>query len=125
MLAFGAEMEKTVVMRGSSDPQLAMLTTVSTEDLIPADHPIRKIRKVVDEVLAGLNVEFETMYAAGGRPSVPPEALLRESSVVMALYSMRSERAFCERPNTTCFQMVLGHGGRCSGVLSDDVHEEP
>jgi len=91
-------MEKTVGMRGAPDPQLAMLTTLSTEDLIPGDHPIRRIRIVVDAVLAELDDTFDGMYAAGGRRSVPPEVLLK-STVLMALYSIRSERAFCERLN--------------------------
>jgi transposase len=85
-------------MRGSPDPQLAMLTTLSTEELIPADHPIRRIRVVVDEVLAELDEVFDAMYATGGRSSVPPETLLK-STVLMAMYSIRSERAFCERLN--------------------------
>src|SRR4051795_3257274 len=85
-------------MRGTPDPQLAMLTSLSTEDLIPSDHPIRKIRVVVDAVLAELDEVFDEMYAAGGRASVPPETLLK-STVLMALYSIRSERAFCERLN--------------------------
>src|SRR3954453_16278519 len=85
-------------MRGSSDPQLAMLTSVSTEDLIPPDHPIRKIRVVVDAVLAELDGTCDGMYASGGRRSVPPEVLLK-STVLMALYSIRSERAFCEQLN--------------------------
>ena len=59
MLAFGAEIEKTVGMRGSSDPQSAMLTSLSTEDLIPPDHPIRKIRVVVDAVLVERDPVFE------------------------------------------------------------------
>lgn len=85
-------------MRGMMDPQLAMLSTLSPEDLIPADHPIRRIRKVVDVVLEELDDEFAVMYAATGRPSVPPEQLLK-ATVLMALYSIRSERAFCERLN--------------------------
>src|SRR5215211_3538165 len=85
-------------MRGEPDPQLSMLTSLSTEDLIPADHPIRRIRAVVDAVLAELDVTFDAMYAAGGRRSVPPETLLK-ATVLMALYSIRSERAFCERLN--------------------------
>jgi transposase len=75
-----------------------MLTTLSTEELIPADHPIRRIRVVVDAVLAELDDVFEAMYATGGRSSVPPETLLK-STVLMAMYSIRSERAFCERLN--------------------------
>jgi transposase len=85
-------------MRGTPDRQLAMLSTLSAEELIPADHPIRRIRRVVDAVLGELDGEFDAMYAAAGRPSVPPEALLK-ATVLMALYSIRSERAFCERLN--------------------------
>jgi transposase len=85
-------------MRGTSERQLAMLSSLSPEDLIPADHPIRRIRKVVEAVLAELDGEFDAMYAGSGRPSVPPETLLK-ATVLMALYSMRSERAFCERLN--------------------------
>jgi len=95
-------------MRGVPDPQLAMLTSLSTEDLIPADHPIRKIRAVVDAVLAELDPVFDQMYAAGGRRSVPPEVLLK-STVLMAMYSIRSERAFCERLNyDLLFKWFLG-----------------
>lgn len=85
-------------MRGKPEQQLAMLTSLSTEDLIPKDHPIRRIRKVVDEVLVGLDGDFEAMYSRIGRPSVPPEQLLK-ATILMALYSVRSERAFCERLN--------------------------
>jgi transposase len=86
------------MVRGSQVRQLAMLTSLSPEELIPADHPIRRIRKVVDVVLADLDGEFAQMYAVGGRPSVPPEQLLK-ATVLMAMYSIRSERAFCERLN--------------------------
>ncbi len=85
-------------MRGTPDRQLAMLSSVSTEDLIPQDHPIRRIRVVVDEILVGLDGVFDDMYATTGRRSVPPEQLLK-ATVLMAMYSIRSERAFCERLN--------------------------
>ena len=85
-------------MRGLPDPQLAMLTTLQPGDVIPADHPIRRIRKVVDAVLVELDDEFTAMYARSGRPSVPPEQLLK-ATILMAMYSIRSERAFCERLN--------------------------
>jgi transposase len=98
VLAFGAGIEKNGGMRGTPDPQLSMLTSLSTEDLIPADHPIRKIRVVVDAVLVELDPVFEKMYSTSGRRSVPPEQLLK-ATVLMAMYSIRSERAFCERLN--------------------------
>jgi transposase len=85
-------------MRGAPDPQLAMLMSLSPEELIPVGHPIRRIRRVVDEVLVELDGEFDVMYSSKGRRSVPPEALLK-ATVLMALYSIRSERAFCEMLN--------------------------
>ena len=77
---------------------MAMLSTLSAEDLIPAGHPIRRIRVVVDSVLAELDDEFAAMYSSVGRRSIPPESLLK-ATVLMAMYSIRSERAFCERLN--------------------------
>lgn len=85
-------------MRGDVERQVPMFTAVSIEDLISADHPIRRVRKIVDDVLASLDAEFAAMYSHTGRPSVPPEQLLK-ATVLMALYSIRSERAFCERLN--------------------------
>jgi len=75
-----------------------MLMSLSAEELIPASHPIRRVRAVVDRVLGELDGDFEAMYSKVGRPSVPPETLLK-ATVLMAMYSIRSERAFCERLN--------------------------
>ena len=72
--------------------------TSSPDELIPAGHPIRRIRRVVEDVLVELDGEFDSMYSSKGRRSVPPEALLK-ATVLMALYSIRSERAFCEMLN--------------------------
>ena len=98
VLAFSGGIEKNGGMRGKPQAQVAIMMSTDPDSLIPADHPIRKIRRTVETVLAELDGDFAAMYAAGGRPSIPPEQLLK-SAVLMALYSMRSERAFCERLN--------------------------
>lgn len=64
--------------------------------MIPVDHPIRTIKRLLNEVLLSMDGHLEQMYAANGRPSIPPERLLM-AKVLMALYSIRSERQFCER----------------------------
>ncbi|MHB8717497.1 MAG: transposase [Candidatus Dormibacteria bacterium] len=83
-------------MRGTTSRQATMLSTLTTDSLIPMDHPIRGIKPVVEAVLAKLAPEFDAMYARTGRQSVPPEHLLK-ATVLMALYSIRSQRQFCER----------------------------
>jgi len=83
-------------MRGEKERQATMLVGATAEDLVPARHPIRRIREVVDRLLEELSPVFAEMYAERGRPSIPPEHLLK-STLLMALYSIRSERQFCER----------------------------
>ena len=83
-------------MRGTTTRQVTMLLALTTDSLIPPEHPIRRIKPVVEAVLAELGPEFDAMYARTGRQSVPPEQLLK-ATVLMALYSIRSERQFCER----------------------------
>lgn len=73
-----------------------MLVLMSPEDMVPKDHPARRIKKLADEALSGLSALFDAMYAESGRPSIPPETLLK-SMLLIALYSVRSERMFCER----------------------------
>ncbi len=73
-----------------------MLALVSLDSLVPPQHPLRSIKPLVDGILKDLSPVFEAMYAEDGRPSVPPERLLK-SMVLMALYSVRSERMFCEQ----------------------------
>jgi len=82
-------------MRGRQDQQAAMLAFVDPEARIPPGHPIRAIRRLADAALPELSPVFDAMYAAVGRPSIPPERLLK-ASLLIALYSVRSERAFCE-----------------------------
>ena len=83
-------------MRGTSDQQIESLVALTPEDLVPQEHPIRRIKPLADRVLQELSPTFSRMYAKGGRPSVPPEHLLK-ASLLIALYSVRSERQFCER----------------------------
>ena len=82
-------------MRGRHDPQATMLAFVDLEERVPQDHPIRTIKIIADEALERLSPEFDQMYAKVGRASVPPERLLK-ASLLISLYSVRSERAFCE-----------------------------
>ena len=83
-------------MRGTSDQQIESLVALTPEDLVPQEHPIRRIKPLADRVLQELSPTFSRMYAKGGRPSVPPKHLLK-ASLLVALYSVRSERQFCER----------------------------
>lgn len=73
-----------------------MLMLMSPEELVPADHPIRGVKKLADEALRELSPLFDEIYAEGGRPSVPPERLLK-AQLLIALFSVRSDRQFCEQ----------------------------
>jgi transposase len=83
-------------MRGEATRQSQMLFGVTPDQLVPADHPIRRIKPIVEQALVHLSPTFAQMYADGGRPSIPPEHLLK-ASLLIAVYSVRSERQFCER----------------------------
>ena len=83
-------------MRGEAERQVPLLTLTTPERRVPQDHPIRRIKALADAELARLSPVFETMYSERGRPSIPPEVLLK-SCLLIALYSVRSERQFCER----------------------------
>ena len=86
-------------MRGQADEQLPLFHLFSVEDRIRADHPLRDIKRRVDRILAGMSLQFAQAYSTVGRPSVPPERLLK-ALLIMALYSIRSERQLCERIDT-------------------------
>jgi transposase len=83
-------------MRGERRQQVSMLTLMSPERLVPRDHPIRRVKALADAELVRLSPVFDAMYAQRGRPSIPPEALLK-AQLLIALYSVRSERQFCEQ----------------------------
>jgi hypothetical protein len=67
-------------MRGSDERSGELLSYVDIEDRVPAGHPLRLIRRIVNEVLAALDSEFTKLYADSGRPSIAPERLLRASA---------------------------------------------
>ncbi len=83
-------------MRGKIERQVTMLSSLTPDQLVPQDHPIRHIKPIVDQAFAELSPVFSRMYAEVGRPSIPPEHLLK-ACLLIALYSIRSERQFCER----------------------------
>ena len=82
-------------MRGHVDPQSGLFSYVSIDERIPKDHPLRRIKAQADVVLSSMNMALEAMYAERGRPSIAPERLLK-ATLLIALYSVRSERLFCE-----------------------------
>ncbi len=85
-------------MRGQSASDDELFSFVRLEERVPVDHPLRAIRSLADEVLAGLSGRFSALYARTGRPSIPPEMLLR-ATLLQALYPVRSARMLMEQIN--------------------------
>ena len=85
-------------MRGEDNKQTAIFSYVTLAQRIPADHPARQIRVLVDRALLRMDAELEQLYADTGRPSIAPERLLR-ASLLMVLFSIRSERQLMEQLN--------------------------
>ena len=83
-------------MRGTPKKQETMFSLKSPGDRVPKDHPLRRVKDLADGALATLSATFNQMYSGMGRPSIPPEQLLK-ASLLMAFYSVRSERLFCEQ----------------------------
>jgi transposase len=83
-------------MRGTDIDQGGLFSYVKLESRVPESHPLRGIKALLDEALAGMSRDFERVYAAEGRPSIPPERLVR-ASTLQILYSIRSERLLCEQ----------------------------
>jgi transposase len=83
-------------MRGEERRQRSMLLVVNLEERIPKEHPLRRIKQMAELALKELSPMFDASYSVLGRPSLPPERLLK-ASLLMALYTIRSERMFCEQ----------------------------
>ena len=96
--AFYLDLIYQKVMRGNDQKQAAMFSYLTLAQRIPADHPARQIRALVDRALARMDAALEKLYSATGRPSIAPERLLR-ATLLMILYSIRSERQLMEQLN--------------------------
>jgi transposase len=83
-------------MRGGDIQQSAMFSYLSPEQRVPTDHPLRAIRQICDKILVELSGLFATMYSEIGRPSVPPEKLLR-ALLLQVLYTVRSEQMLMDQ----------------------------
>ena len=83
-------------MRGRIERQVTMFSLKTPEQRVPKDHPIRRIKQIADRELEQLSPVFDRMYSDDGRYSIPPETLLK-ALLLIALYSVRGERQFCER----------------------------
>ena len=99
-----------VMMRGTDGASGSLFSYVDLEARVPARHPLRKIRQVVNEALASLDAEFEALYTDFGRPSIAPERLIR-ASLIQILFSVRSERQLMEQMQyNLLFRWFVGLG---------------
>ena len=97
-------------MRGADEQPGSMFSYVSLEDRVPADHPLRAIRRITDRALERLSPRFGTLYVTFGRPSIAPEKLLR-ALLLQALYTIRSERLLMEQLDyNLLFRWFVGLG---------------
>jgi transposase len=97
-------------MRGADETSGSMFSYVSLEARVPADHPLRAIRRITDRALERLSPRFDTLYIKFGRPSIPPEKLLR-ALLLQALYTIRSERQLIEQLDyNLLFRWFVGLG---------------
>ena len=87
--------DRLICMRGDDRQQADMYSYLSPEERVRANHPLRAVRAMADEALKNMSRRFDTMYAKTGRPSIPPEKLLR-AQLIQMLYSIRSERLLME-----------------------------
>ena len=97
-------------MRGTDETSGSLFSYVDLEERIPARHPLRLIRRIVNDALAYLDAEFDALYTDFGRPSIAPERLIR-ASLLQMLYSIRSERQLMEQMDyNLMFRWFVGLG---------------
>ena len=97
-------------MRGTDETSGSLFSYVDIEGRIPARHPLRRIRQVVNDALSRLDADFEALYVGFGRPSIAPEQLIR-ASLIQILFSVRSERQLMEQLHyNLMFRWFVGPG---------------
>ncbi|MEJ2604860.1 MAG: IS5 family transposase [Gammaproteobacteria bacterium] len=97
-------------MRGSDENSGSLFSYIDLEERVPARHPLRTTRRIVNDALESLDADFERLYAGEGRPSIPPERLIR-ASLVQILFSIRSERQLMEQMEyNLLFRWFVGLG---------------
>jgi hypothetical protein len=111
-------------MRGKFQDQGGLFSYISSEKRVAANHPLRKIRELVRDVLKELTHSLGKLYASDGRPSVPPEQLL-SALLLQVFYGIRSERQLMEQLDYNLpYRWLSTFAGRF-GVGPDDLHQEP
>ena len=104
-------------MRGQDHPQTTMFSYVSIDDRIPEKHPLRAIQALVNPILAALSPRFDQLYSRMGRPSIPPERLLR-ALLLQKFYTIRSEIQLMEQLNyNLLFRWFVGLPRPCSRAM--------
>ena len=97
-------------MRGTDEASGSLFSYVDLEERVPAGHPLRKIRQIVNDALARLDAEFDALYTDFGRPSIAPERLIR-ASLLQMLFGVRSERQLMEQMDyNLLFRWFVGLG---------------
>ena len=108
-------------MRGHDEQTAHMFSYLSPEQRVPADHPLRAVRALTDEALQTMSRRFASLYATTGRPSIPPEQLLR-ALLLQVLYTVRSERLLMEELNDNLlFRWFVGLNEDLSDIPDADI----
>src|ERR1017187_6693628 len=95
-------------MRGTDQVQVEAFSYFRLEDRVPEDHPLRPLKAICNQILKEMTKEFDAMYKVGGRPSIPPEQLIR-ALLLQVLFSVRSERQLMEQVNyNLLFRWFIG-----------------
>lgn len=103
-------------MRGQINPQATMFHYFSADFRVPSDHPLRRVKKLAERALRAISSELDTLYSTTGRPSIAPERLLK-GQLLIALYSIRSDRQFCEQLDyNILFRWFLDMGLESDGL---------